>query len=170
MSGMRSYTNWGSQPHDFARSSESLQIRWRASISRWKRRSALRSRLYRPLLKDGKLSLAGDAEGALKLFQRAVELDPNLALAYGRMGAAYLFLGNTELSAASYTRAYQLRDRLTERDRLNAEIDLLRPGDRRLGEGIFFRASFLRNISSGCARSCQPPGCICVSRPSRPCR
>jgi eukaryotic-like serine/threonine-protein kinase len=38
------------------------------------------------------------------------------------LGAAYLFLGNTELSAASYTRAYQLRDRLTEKDRLNTEI------------------------------------------------
>ena len=38
------------------------------------------------------------------------------------MGAAYLFLGNTELSEASYTRAYQLRDRLTEKDRLGAEI------------------------------------------------
>ena len=69
-----------------------------------------------------KLSLAGDAAGALKLFQRAVELDPNFAIAYGRMGAAYLFLGNTELSEASYTRAYQLRDRLTEKDRLGAEI------------------------------------------------
>lgn len=49
--------------------------------------------------------LAGDAEGALKLYQRAVELDPNFALGHWRMGAAYLFLGNTELSAASYTRA-----------------------------------------------------------------
>jgi DNA-binding winged helix-turn-helix (wHTH) protein/tetratricopeptide (TPR) repeat protein/tRNA A-37 threonylcarbamoyl transferase component Bud32 len=67
--------------------------------------------------------LAGDAEGALKFFQRAVELDPSLALGYWRMGAAYLFMGNTELSAASYTRAYQLRDRLTEKDRLNIEID-----------------------------------------------
>ncbi len=70
-----------------------------------------------------KLFLAGNAEGALKLYQQAVELDPNLAVTRGRMGAAYLFLGNTELSAASYTRAYQLRDRLTERDRLNTEID-----------------------------------------------
>ena len=69
-----------------------------------------------------KLHLAGDAAGALKHYQRAVELDPNLAVTHGRMGAAYLFLGNTELSAASYTRAYQLRDRLTEKDRLNTEI------------------------------------------------
>jgi tetratricopeptide (TPR) repeat protein len=69
-----------------------------------------------------KLALAGDAEGGLKLFQRAIELDPNLALAHARMGAAYLFLGKTELSEASYTRAYQLRDRLTEKDRLGAEV------------------------------------------------
>ena len=69
-----------------------------------------------------KLFLVGNAEGALKLYQQAVELDPNLALMHGRMGAAYLFLGNTELSAASYTRAYQLRDRLTEKDGLNTEI------------------------------------------------
>ena len=69
-----------------------------------------------------KLSLAGDAGGGLKLYQRAVELDPNFAVAYGRMGAAYLILGNTELSEASYTRAYQLRDRLTEKDRLGFEI------------------------------------------------
>jgi eukaryotic-like serine/threonine-protein kinase len=70
-----------------------------------------------------KAYLAGDAEGALKLNQRAVELDPDFALAHWRMGAAYLFLGHTELSAASYTRAYQLRDRLTEKGRLNNEID-----------------------------------------------
>jgi DNA-binding winged helix-turn-helix (wHTH) protein len=68
-----------------------------------------------------KLSLAGDFEGALKLYQRAVELDPNFAIAYGRMGATYLFLGKTELSEASYTRAYQLRDRLTEKDRFSTE-------------------------------------------------
>jgi hypothetical protein len=69
-----------------------------------------------------KIFLAGDAEGALKLHQRAVELDPNFAVAYGRIGAVSLFLRNVELSEASYTRAYQLRDRLTEKDRLAAEI------------------------------------------------
>jgi len=69
-----------------------------------------------------RLYLAGNAEGALKLDQQAVELDPNFALMHERMGAAYLFLGNTDLSAASYTRAYQLHDRLAEKDRLNTEI------------------------------------------------
>lgn len=69
-----------------------------------------------------KLSSAGDADGAIKLYQRAVELDPNLAVTHERMGAAYLFLGDIELSEASYTRAYQLRDRLREKDRLAFEI------------------------------------------------
>jgi tetratricopeptide (TPR) repeat protein len=67
--------------------------------------------------------LAGDAKGALKLEKRAVELDPNFALEYWRMGATYLFLGQIELSAASYTRAYELHHRLTEKDQLNNEID-----------------------------------------------
>jgi eukaryotic-like serine/threonine-protein kinase len=69
-----------------------------------------------------KLHYAGDVAGALKLYQRTIELDPNLALTYEGMGVAYRFLGNPKLSEASYTRAYQLRDRLTEKDRLNAEI------------------------------------------------
>jgi eukaryotic-like serine/threonine-protein kinase len=69
-----------------------------------------------------KLHFAQDYSGAVKLYERAVELDPNLTLTYEGMGAAYYDMGNTKLSAASYTRAYQLRDRLTEKDRLNAEI------------------------------------------------
>ena len=69
-----------------------------------------------------KLHFAGDVAGALKLYQRTIELDPNLALTYEGMGVAYSSLRNTKLSEASYTRAYQLRDRLTEKDRLNAEI------------------------------------------------
>jgi DNA-binding winged helix-turn-helix (wHTH) protein len=69
-----------------------------------------------------RLFLAGDAPGSLKLDQRAIELDPNLAVAFGRMGAAYLFHQDVESSMASYTRAYQLRDRLTEKDRLAAEM------------------------------------------------
>jgi eukaryotic-like serine/threonine-protein kinase len=70
-----------------------------------------------------KRSMVGDAKGAIPYYQRALELDPNLVLAHEHMGAAYLFLGNTESSAASYTRAYQLRDRLTEKDRLSVEIN-----------------------------------------------
>jgi len=69
-----------------------------------------------------KLHLTGDFRGAIKLYQRAIELDPNFVLVYVGNGAANLDLGNNDLARASYTRAYQLKDRLTERDRVNTEI------------------------------------------------
>jgi tetratricopeptide (TPR) repeat protein len=68
-----------------------------------------------------KLLLAGDPQAALPLYQRGIELDPDLALTYEGIGAANQALGDFDLMAASWTRAYQLRDRMTEKDRLNAE-------------------------------------------------
>jgi len=69
-----------------------------------------------------KLFLAGNPQAALYLFQREVELDPNLAITYEGIGAAQGTLGYYDLEAASWTRAYQLRDRMTEKDRLNIEL------------------------------------------------
>ena len=68
-----------------------------------------------------KLFLAGHPEAALPLFQRGIELDPDLALSYEGIGAANQALAHYDLMAASWTRAYQLRDRMTEKGRLNAE-------------------------------------------------
>jgi DNA-binding winged helix-turn-helix (wHTH) protein/tetratricopeptide (TPR) repeat protein len=65
---------------------------------------------------------AGDVAGALKLYQRAVELDPNFGVAYGSIGSAHGALGHYDLEAAAFTRAYQLRDRMTEKNRLNIEL------------------------------------------------
>ena len=65
--------------------------------------------------------LAGDPQAALSLFQRAVELDAELAIAYEGIGVANDNLGHYDLRAASLTRAYQLRDRMTEKNRLNVE-------------------------------------------------
>jgi eukaryotic-like serine/threonine-protein kinase len=66
--------------------------------------------------------LAGDVEGALKLYQRAVELDPNFAITYQGIGSAHGALGHHDLMVASFARAYQLRDRMTEKNRLNIEL------------------------------------------------
>jgi DNA-binding winged helix-turn-helix (wHTH) protein len=68
-----------------------------------------------------KLFLAGNPEAALPLYQRGIELDPDLALTYEGIGMANGVLNHYDLMAASVTRAYQLRDRMTEKDRLNAE-------------------------------------------------
>jgi eukaryotic-like serine/threonine-protein kinase len=66
-----------------------------------------------------KLFLAGNPQAALPLYQRGIELDPDLALTYEGIGAANLELGNYDLGTASLTRAYQLCDRMTEKDRAN---------------------------------------------------
>jgi eukaryotic-like serine/threonine-protein kinase len=69
-----------------------------------------------------KLYFAGDVEGALKLYQRAVELDPNVAVTYEAIGSANGALGRHDLMVASFARAYQLRERMTEKNKLNIEL------------------------------------------------
>jgi tetratricopeptide (TPR) repeat protein len=68
-----------------------------------------------------RLFLAGNPQAALPLYERGIELDPDLALTYEGIGAANQALRHYDLMAAPWTRAYQLRDRMTEKDRLNAE-------------------------------------------------
>src|SRR5712672_1635954 len=68
-----------------------------------------------------KLFLAGNPQAALPLYQRGIELDPDLALTYEGIGMANGALRHYDLMAASITRAYQLRDRMTEKDRLNID-------------------------------------------------
>jgi DNA-binding winged helix-turn-helix (wHTH) protein/tetratricopeptide (TPR) repeat protein len=58
---------------------------------------------------------------ALPFFQRAVELDPQFAAAYGRMGTIYYELGEMTLSAEKTRKAYELRDKVSAGERLYLE-------------------------------------------------
>jgi eukaryotic-like serine/threonine-protein kinase len=60
----------------------------------------------------------GDEFGALPLYQRAVELDPNFAMAYARIGTIYSNLGQSELSEQNRKKAFELRDRASEHEKL----------------------------------------------------
>ncbi|HEY4840403.1 MAG TPA: protein kinase [Terriglobales bacterium] len=60
----------------------------------------------------------GDELGALPDYQRAVEIDPNFAMAYARLGAVYNNLGQTQLSEQNRQKAFELRDRASEREKL----------------------------------------------------
>jgi len=55
---------------------------------------------------------------AIPLYQRAIELDPNFALAYARLGQTYANLREEEPANLYKTKAYELRDRASERERL----------------------------------------------------
>jgi len=58
----------------------------------------------------------GDA-AALPLFQRAVAIDSNFAMAYAFMGRIYGDLGEAALSAESTSKAYALRKRISDQER-----------------------------------------------------
>jgi tetratricopeptide (TPR) repeat protein len=55
---------------------------------------------------------------ALPLYQRAVELDPNFAMAYARLGTVYSNLGQSELAEKNREKAFELRDRASEHEKL----------------------------------------------------
>jgi DNA-binding winged helix-turn-helix (wHTH) protein/tetratricopeptide (TPR) repeat protein len=61
----------------------------------------------------------GDAAGAVASYKLAVDLDPQFALAYARLGTVYHNRWQLALSAQSYQQAFELRNsRTSDRDRL----------------------------------------------------
>jgi eukaryotic-like serine/threonine-protein kinase len=55
--------------------------------------------------------------GAIPFFQRAVNLDPNFAMAYARMGVNYGDLTEAAKAAESLRKAYELRTRTSEQEK-----------------------------------------------------
>jgi len=63
----------------------------------------------------------GDVPATFSYFNRAAELDPNFAQAYLRLGIGYLNVHQGDLGVQNLKKAYELRDRVTERDRFSIE-------------------------------------------------
>ncbi|MGC2514827.1 MAG: tetratricopeptide repeat protein, partial [Terriglobales bacterium] len=58
----------------------------------------------------------GDAE-AMPFLKRAIELDPNFAMAYVGLAVQYSNLGRASLAAENAKKAYDLRDRVSDREK-----------------------------------------------------
>src|SRR5438309_1696925 len=64
----------------------------------------------------------GDAV-AVAFFKRAIELDQNFAMGYARLAVSYGNLGQPGLAAENLKKAYQLRDRVSEREKFHITAD-----------------------------------------------
>ena len=63
----------------------------------------------------------GDSVGAIPFYKRAVEIDPKFAMAYMYLCFMYGNVGEDRLSAASMRKAYELREHVSEREKLMIE-------------------------------------------------
>jgi DNA-binding winged helix-turn-helix (wHTH) protein/tetratricopeptide (TPR) repeat protein len=61
------------------------------------------------------LSSRGETS-SMPLLQRAIEIDPKFAMAYAQLGREQADMGESTLSAESTSKAYQLRDRTSDRE------------------------------------------------------
>jgi serine/threonine protein kinase/tetratricopeptide (TPR) repeat protein len=59
-----------------------------------------------------------DEFGAIPFYKRAIELDPNFAMAYARLGVIYGNFGQMDLAEQNQKKAFELKDRTSERENL----------------------------------------------------
>ena len=72
---------------------------------------------------------------ALPFFKRAVDLDPNFAMAYAWMSGVYCDLNEVGRAAENARKAYDLREKVSERERFYIEGNYYLYRDGRAGEG-----------------------------------
>jgi tetratricopeptide (TPR) repeat protein/predicted Ser/Thr protein kinase len=64
---------------------------------------------------------AGQSDQAIAQFERAIALDPNFALAYAQMSTSYFNLRELGPARANASKAYEFRDRVSDRERFYIE-------------------------------------------------
>jgi DNA-binding winged helix-turn-helix (wHTH) protein/Flp pilus assembly protein TadD len=88
---------------------------------------------------------------ALPFLQRAVELDPTFALAYRALGALYGNLFQTDRMRLNISKAYELREKVSERERFYIEANYYYEGTGELGKAIaayeLWRQSYPRDYA-----------------------
>lgn len=98
-----------------------------------------------------KMSAGANTE-SLPFFSRAVELDPNFAAAYSVMSSVYFIQREPGLAAETIRKAYPLRDRVSERERLGIEGHYYWQGTGELEKAIssieLFQQTYPRDASA----------------------
>jgi len=82
------------------------------------------------------VSFSAGSAAAVPFFERAVEIDPTFASAYATLGRMYGDIGESGLSAANTSKAYQLRDRASDQEKffISLSYDLQVTGNLEKGQ------------------------------------
>ena len=87
---------------------------------------------------------------AIPLYRRAVELDPNFAIAYAALAIAYGTAREDDLAAQFSQRAFALRERVTERERFYISaryyMDVLGDGDKAIEVQELWKQTYPRDF------------------------
>jgi serine/threonine protein kinase len=73
-----------------------------------------------------KVTLTSGNGAAIPYFQRTVEIDPNFAMAYAHLGLNYTSTGQWALAHENATKAWQLRERASDRERFFIDFNYYR--------------------------------------------
>lgn len=78
-----------------------------------------------------KVQASSGSGEVIPLLERAIEIDPQFALAYAALGRMYDDIGESDLSAESTRKAYELRNRVTDPEKffITASYDMQVAGD-----------------------------------------
>jgi tetratricopeptide (TPR) repeat protein len=66
---------------------------------------------------QGRRTYSNNQPAAIPFFKKAIELDPNFARAYASLGRTYANLGQSKLALENFKKAYELRDRTSDREK-----------------------------------------------------
>src|SRR5579862_207421 len=72
---------------------------------------------------QGREQMVGQSDSTLAIpfLRRAIELDPSFAMAYAALGTCYFNLGQKQLAAENTSKAYELRSKVSDRERFYIE-------------------------------------------------
>ncbi len=82
------------------------------------------------------ITASANYPATIPIFQRALEIDPKFAMAHASLGLTYSTIGESVLAAQSATKAWQLRDRVTDRETLFHRLHLRSTGHGQSGTGV----------------------------------
>ena len=117
----RCSAHWGRQPRSCAKNLASHWPRSQNTTNLWQRRQPHLWKLCSSTARRRRVQREQGDAAAIPYGKRAIELDPNFALAYASLGGTYSNLNQPSLARENFQKAYELRDRVTQRERFLIE-------------------------------------------------